>query len=125
MMRLGILCNMRHKRTRTGFDRLEFRRDRRYPVPPLIAHIEGRDYPCINWSLGGILIAAGDLGLGVGDGVAGSLHMSGTGKSCAFEAEAVWTERDGTVGAKFTQLAMPALDLLDRYIAHWLKRSAQ
>ena len=121
---LGILCNMSHKRTRIGFDRLEFRRDRRYPVPPLIARIADRDYPCTNWSLGGILIEAGDLGLAVGDGIAGSLHMPGTGKSCTFAAEAVCTEREnGVVGAKFTNLGASALDQLDRYIAHWLKRS--
>ncbi|HVM80681.1 MAG TPA: PilZ domain-containing protein [Stellaceae bacterium] len=117
---------MSRKRTRTGYDRLEFRRDRRYPVPPLIARIADRDYPCINWSLGGFLIEADDLGLGVGDGVAGSLHMPGTGKSCAFVAEAVWTERKGgVVGAKFTELAAAALELLDGYMAHWIKRSGR
>ena len=72
------------------------------------------------------MIEADDLGLGVGDGVAGSLHMPGTGKSCAFVAEAVWTEREGgVVGAKFTELAATALEFLDRYMAHWIKRSGR
>ena len=115
---------MPRKSTRTSFDRLEFRRDRRYPVPPLIARIAGRDYPCVHWSLGGIWIQAGDLGLGVGDGVEGSLHMPGTGRSCVFVAEAVWVEPNGgAVGAKFLELASAATELLDGYMAHWIKRS--
>jgi len=63
--------------------------------------------------------------LGVGDGVAGSLHMPGTGESCAFVAEAAWTERGRAVGAKFSQHATPGIELLDRYMAHWIKRGRQ
>jgi len=52
--------------------------------------------------------------------------MPDTAKSCAFVAEAVWTERDnGAVGAKFTELAVTAVELLDRYMAHWIKRSGR
>jgi hypothetical protein len=70
------------------------------------------------------LIQAGDLGLAVGDGVEGSLHMPETGRSCVFVAEAVWVEsKDGVVGAKFLELAAAATELLDSYMAHWIKRS--
>jgi hypothetical protein len=104
--------------------RLEFRRDRRYPVPPLVVRILERDYAAINWSLGGFLIDARDLGLTVGDGVEGTLHMPQTGKTCVFMAEVVWIgSDDGSAGAKFTQLAAEAIEALDNCMAQWLKRS--
>ncbi len=38
--------------------------------------------------------------------------------------EVIWTRSgQGTVGAKFTALAPNAVDLLDGYMAYWLKRS--
>lgn len=102
--------------------RLEFRRDRRYPVPPLIVRISLRDYLAINWSLGGFQIEARDLGLAVGDGVAGSLHMLETSKSCEFVAEVIWAGGDGATGAKFTDLSAEAVEALDGCMAQWLKR---
>src|SRR5579871_3037938 len=88
-----------------SIDRLEFRRDRRYPVPPVIVRVYERDYPTVNWSMSGVQIAAYELGLTVSDGVAGSLHMPETGKSFEFSGEVVWTDREqGTIGAKFTEL---------------------
>jgi hypothetical protein len=115
---------MPFKNSHISIGRVEFRRDRRYPVPPLLVRIEGRDYPAVNWSLGGFQIEAGDLALALGDGVEGTLHMSETRRSCSFVAEIVWTGgQPGMVGAKFTALAPNAVELLDGYMAHWLKRS--
>jgi hypothetical protein len=49
--------------------------------------------------------------------------MPGTGRSCVFVAEAVWVEpKGGAVGAKFLELAAAATELLDAYMAHWIKR---
>jgi hypothetical protein len=49
------------------------------------------------------------------------LEMS---RSCSFVGEIVWTEREPrTVGIKFTALAPNAVELLDGYMAYWLKRS--
>src|SRR5712691_7902927 len=44
------------KTTRVSFDRHEGRRDRRYPLPPLVITIDGAEYKTVNWSLGGFLI---------------------------------------------------------------------
>jgi hypothetical protein len=112
------------KNSHISIGRVEFRRDRRYPVPPLVVRITERDYAAVNWSLGGFQIEASDLALAIGDGVEGALHMVETGRSCTFVAEIMWTQSEtGTVGAKFTVLAPNAVDLLDGYMAHWLKRS--
>jgi len=110
---------MPFKNSHISIGRVEFRRDRRYPAPPLVVRIEGRDYPALNWSLGGFQIEAGDLALGVGDGVEGILYMSEMSRSCSFVGEIVWTEREPRV----TALAPNAVELLDGYMAHWLKRS--
>ena len=115
---------MPFRNSHISIGRVEFRRDRRYPVPPLVVRIQERDYPAVNWSLGGFQIEAGDLALAVGDGVEGILSMSKMSRSCSFVAEIVWTRREqGTVGAKFTALAPNAVELLDGYMAYWLKRS--
>lgn len=108
---------------RTNFDRLEFRRDRRYPVPLLVVCIQGRDYNSVNWSLGGFRIDARDLGLAVGDGVAGTLQMSHIDHICAFTAEIMWTHREeGDVGAKFIEIAPDCLAALDRMLSHRMSR---
>ena len=115
---------MPFKNSHISIGRVEFRRDRRYPVPPLLVRIQGRDYPALNWSLGGFQIEAEDLALALGDGVEGILHMPEMSRSCSFVAEIVWTGRErGAVGARFTALAPDAVGLLDGYMAHWLKRS--
>ena len=115
---------MPFKNSHISIGRVEFRRDRRYPVPPLLVRIQGRDYPALNWSLGGFQIEAEDLALALGDGVEGILHMPEMSRSCNFVAEIVWTGRErGAVGASFTALAPNAVELLDGYMAHWLKRS--
>lgn len=115
---------MPFKNSHISIGRVEFRRDRRYPAPPLVVRIEGRDYPALNWSLGGFQIEAGDLALTIGDGVEGILYMSQTSRSCSFVGEIIWTERDPrAVGVKFTALAPNAVELLDGYMAYWLKRS--
>ena len=115
---------MPFKNSHISIGRVEFRRDRRYPVPPLVVRITERDYPAVNWSLGGFQIEANDLALAIGDGVEGILHMVETDRSCSFVAEIIWTQGEtGTVGAKFTALAPNAVELLDGYMAHWLKRS--
>lgn len=114
---------MPFKNSHISIGRVEFRRDRRYPVPPLLVRITERDYPAVNWSLGGFQIDADDLALAVGDGVEGVLHMVETGRSCSFVAEIIWTESETrAVGAKFTALAPNAVELLDGYMAYWLKR---
>jgi hypothetical protein len=103
---------------------LDLRRDRRYPVPPLVVKISGRDYLAINWSLGGFLIEARDLGLAPGDGIAGTLFMPDTSRICDFTAEIVWAGGDdGLAGAKFTELASEAVEALDNCMAKWLRRS--
>lgn len=115
---------MSFKHSHMTIGRVEFRRDRRYPVPPLVVRIAERDYVAVNWSLGGFQIDASDLALGVGDGVEGILYMSETKRSCSFVGEIIWTRSErGTVGAKFTALAPNAVELLDGYMAYWLKRS--
>ena len=108
---------------RTSFDRLEFRRDRRYPVPPILVRIQSRDYKSVNWSLGGFRIDARDLGLVVGDGIAGSLHMIDIDHTCDFTAEIVWADREeGEVGARFVEIAPDCLVALDRLLSQWLSR---
>jgi hypothetical protein len=114
---------MSFKNSHISVGRVEFRRDRRNPVPPLVVRISGQDYPAVNWSLGGFQIDAGDLALAVGDGVEGLLYMPQMNRSCSFVGEIIWTRRElGTVGAKFTALAPNAVELLDGYMANWLKR---
>lgn len=115
---------MPYKNSHITVGRVEFRRDRRYPVPPLVVRIAGRDYPASNWSLGGFQVDASDVALAVGDGVEGLLHMVEMDRSCSFVAEIMWTRSErGTIGAKFTALAPNAVELLDGYMAYWLKRS--
>src|SRR5215469_5676014 len=117
---------MTPKTIRTSVDRLEFRRDRRHPVPPVIVRLAERDYPTVNWSLSGIQVAAQDLGLAVADEIAGILLMPETGNSFEFSATVVWADADqGTVGARFTNLPPRAVEMLDRYIAQWLRRTAR
>ena len=114
---------MTYKNSHITVGRVEFRRDRRYPVPPLVVRIAERDYPASNWSLGGFQIDASDLAFAVGDGVEGLLHMVEMDRSCSFVAEIMWTRSErGTIGAKFTALAPNAVELLDGYMAYWLKR---
>lgn len=115
---------MPFKNSHISIGRVEFRRDRRYPVPPLVVRIMGRDYPALNWSLGGFQIDGSDLALAVGDGVEGVLHMSEMSRSCSFVGEIIWGGGEpGTVGVRFTALAPNAVELLDGYMAYWLKRS--
>lgn len=115
---------MPFKNSHISIGRVEFRRDRRYPVPPLMVRITERDYPAANWSLGGFQIDASDLALAVGDGVEGLLQMVELNRSCNFVAEIMWTRSErGMIGAKFTALAPEAVELLDSYMAYWLKRS--
>lgn len=104
---------MPFKNSHISIGRVEFRRDRRYPVPPLVVRIMERDYPALNWSLGGFQIDGSDLALAVGDGLEGFLHMS----------EMSPGGEQGTVGVRFTALAPNAVELLDGYMAYWLKRS--
>jgi len=114
---------MLRRLVRTNFDRLEFRRDRRYPVPPLVVRIQARDYTSVNWSLGGFRIDASDLALAVGDGVAGTLHMTHIDHTCAFTAEIIWTQREeGDIGAKFVEIAPDCVAALDRMLSHWMAR---
>ncbi|MBV9523591.1 MAG: hypothetical protein JO010_12395, partial [Alphaproteobacteria bacterium] len=42
---------------RTSFDRREERRDRRYPLPPLLVELGGVEHATVNWSLGGFLVS--------------------------------------------------------------------
>lgn len=115
---------MPFKNSHISIGRVEFRRDRRYPVPPLVVRIMERDYPALNWSLGGFQFDGSDLALAVGDGVEGSLHMSEMSRSCSFVGEIIWaSDEQGTVGVRFTALAPNAVELLDGYMAYWLKRS--
>jgi PilZ domain len=117
---------MTPKTIRTSVDRLEFRRDRRHPVPPVVVRVSERDYPTVNWSLSGIQLAAQDLGLAVSDGIAGTLLMPESGNSFEFSAVVVWADaQQGTVGARFTDLPSHAVEMLDRYIAQWLRRTAR
>jgi len=114
------------KTTRISVDYREFRRDRRYPMPPVVVRIGDRDYPTANWSLGGIQIATGEMSLALGDGVAGTLLMPQTGQSLEFSADVIWTDAEqGTVGVKFTTLPHNAVEILDRYISQWLRRSVR
>lgn len=120
---------MSHKSTRTTFDRVESRRDQRHVNPVVTMRIFGRDYPSINWSLGGFQIKARDLGLAVGDGVSGAVVVTPPAEAppivedCGFGAEIAWTDpRAGTAGAKFTKLGSGAFDSLDRVVGRWLKR---
>ena len=119
---------MVHKSTRTSIsvDRLEFRRDRRYPVPPVVVRIQERDYPTVNWSLSGIQVSAHELGLAVADSIAGTLHMPETKNFFEFSAVVVWTDaQQGTIGARFTDMPLDAVETLDRYISQWLRRTAR
>jgi|SRR5579864_3214592 len=119
---------MVYKSTRTSIsvDRLEFRRDRRYPVPPVVVRIFERDYPTVNWSLSGVQVAAHELGFAVADGLAGTLHMPEANDSFEFSAVVVWIDaQQGTIGARFTDLPLDAVERLDRYISQWLKRTAR
>jgi predicted Rdx family selenoprotein len=117
---------MVHKSVHMSVNRLEFRRDRRHPVPPVILRILDHDYPTANWSLSGAQFSAHDLGLRVADSVAGTLLMPETGNSFEFSAVIVWADsQQGTVGARFDNLSLHAVEMLDRYISQWLRRSAR
>jgi len=117
---------MTSKTVRTSVDRLDFRRDRRHPVPPVIVRISDREYPTINWSLSGIQVVAQELSLAVDDGMAGTLLMAEAGSSFEFSAVVVWADSEqGIVGARFTELPPGAVEKLDRYLAQWLRRTAR
>lgn len=117
---------MLHKSIRTSIDRLEYRRDRRYPVPPVVVRICERDYPTVNWSLSGFQIPAQELGLSVADTISGLLVMPETKNSFQFSAVIMWTDvEQGTIGGRFTDMPLDAVEMLDRYISRWLRRTAR
>jgi hypothetical protein len=105
---------------KTTFDRLEARRDRRYPVPRLVVTIGSESYHSINWSMGGLLIEI-PAGSHWGEHVAGTLGMPGQDKAIAFQAAVVRTNPEtGTLALRFEGIGLEAVDFLDRAVARRL-----
>jgi hypothetical protein len=106
--------------TRTNFDRRELRRDRRYPLPPVLVTLAGRDYTAVNWSLGGFLLAAGPELLN-DEVVTGKLRFSGKEDEFDIAAEALrFDPETNSVAFRFVEPSAVLVDALDRCVANYM-----
>ena len=107
--------------SRTNFDRLEARRDRRYAQPLLTVAIDGQDYASDNWSLGGFQLTA-KLPGEPGTLVTGMLRIEGA-DGFSFSAAVVRRDEEtGVIAFRFHNLSPLAVGKLDRALARRLIR---
>ncbi|HZS84000.1 MAG TPA: PilZ domain-containing protein [Stellaceae bacterium] len=104
---------------RTSFDRHEERRDRRYPLPPLVVVIEGAEYTTVNWSLGGFLVSGFAGEIPVGATIMGKLRVGEEKRFLRFTGTVVRvdTPEPGYLAVQFNELGEDGIGILDRYVA--------
>jgi hypothetical protein len=109
---------------RTNFDRHEVRRDRRYPLPPLVIAIDGVEYSTVNWSLGGFLISGFNKDAEHGKKLTGTLCLLDRPESIDFAGTVVRIDEPepGLLAVQFTDLGDRGMSILDRIIARRLFR---
>jgi hypothetical protein len=95
---------------RNNFDRHEARRDRRYPLPPMVVCFANGDYETVNWSLSGFLLAGGPA-IEVGHRILASIRLNASGEPFDVMAEAVRHDED-TDGVAF-RFVDPPVDLVE------------
>lgn len=81
----------------------ERRSQMRHVTPPMRLRIDGRSYPVVDWSLGGLRIEGYRGELRRLERVSGTLTISG-GPKGPFLAEVMW-QREQTVGLRFLEIA--------------------
>ena len=103
---------------RTNFSQRESRRDRRYLLP-LVVNFAGIDYPTVNWSLTGFLLAAGDAALAKASVRNGTLKIPGSSETYEFTAEIVRRNKD-TIAFRFRDSSPKLFRALDRLPIRYL-----
>lgn len=109
---------------RTNFDRNEGRRDRRYPLPPLVVVLDGVEYSTVNWSLGGFLISGYRRAAVSGQKIVGTLLLVTRPETIDFQGEVIRVDEPapGNLAVQFDELGERGMVILDRLIARRLSR---
>src|SRR5665213_2377684 len=102
---------------RTNFDRHEMRRDRRYPLPPMIVGVASGEFETVNWSLSGFLLSGGPA-TEIGKKIPVTVRIMPSDRIFDVTAEAVRhdPEADG-VAFRFIDPTEAMVELLDHVIA--------
>lgn len=102
---------------RTNFDRHEMRRDRRYPLPPIVVGFASVEYETVNWSLSGFLLSGGPS-VEIGNQMPATVRVSPSERIFDVITEAIRhdSEADG-VAFKFVEPSEAMVELLDHTIA--------
>lgn len=102
---------------RTNFDRREMRRDRRYPLPPMLVRFAQDEYETVNWSLSGFLLGGGPA-VEIGRRLAATIRITNSEKRFNVTAEAVRHDPDAEgVAFRFVEPPEDLVDVLDHAIA--------
>jgi hypothetical protein len=102
---------------RTNFDRREMRRDRRYPLPPMVVRFASGEYETVNWSLSGFLLAGGPA-VEIGAQVSATIRVTTSDELFSVTAEAVRHDADiDGVAFRFVEPSEDFVSVLDRVIA--------
>ncbi len=112
------------KTTRVSFDRQNARRDRRYPLPPLVITIDDGQYTTINWSLGGFLITGYDRKISPGKPISGRLSLADQPIGFEFTAKVVRVGEPvpDQLAVQFTDLDEHGMAVLERIMKRRLFR---
>lgn len=102
---------------RTNFDRREMRRDRRYPLPPMLVRFAHGEYETVNWSLSGFLLGGGPP-IEIGRQLAATIRVSASEQLFSVTAEAVRHDPDVEgVAFRFVEPPEEFVGVLDHAIA--------
>jgi hypothetical protein len=102
---------------RTNFDRREMRRDRRYPLPPILVRFAHGEYETVNWSLSGFLLGGGPA-VEIGLRLQTTIHVTGSEQLFDVTAEAVRHDPDAEgVAFRFVEPSGEFVGVLDHAIA--------
>ena len=92
----------------------ERRRDKRKLAPPLSVSFDGRSYPSVDWSLGGVLVSDYYGPAAPGDEVEGQVQILTDPTSHAFKAVVVRRDSgSGELALNFTDLSDSAFSVLE------------
>lgn len=107
---------------RTTFSKEEGRRDRRYPLPPLVVAIDGVEYSTVNWSLGGFLLSGYNKPVQPGQSLCGTVLLIGRPETIDFTGMVLRRDerQPGNLAVQFTDLDERGITILDRVIARRL-----
>ena len=79
--------------------------------------LDGRQYPAIDWSVSGVLVADYDGELGLGDEIEGSFRICKDMKRHAFKAVVVRREAaTGCLALRYTELSLCAVAVLEAFV---------